>query len=215
MGPSAKSPYDGDANGGIVAGALDAEGSGVDPPRRPEHGLSDDRPGHTRRRSVRRRPPHGEDSCSRTGSSLCLSEASPLERRDPRRPRAASAHDRPADVARQDDHQMTPPARVCRHGEIIPSGGSCARCQGEKIERARRRGTTTARGYGSAHRALRKRLASLVASGQMRCARCGGVILPGTPFDLGHADGDRTRYHGLEHAVCNRGASRMGRRIGA
>ena len=101
---------------------------------------------------------------------------------------------------------MTPPARVCRHGEIVPLGGSCPRCHVEKLERARRRGSTTQRGYGNAHRALRKRLAPLVASGQMPCARCGGLIMPGTPFDLGHADGDRTRYHGLEHAACNRGA---------
>ena len=113
-------------------------------------------------------------------------------------------------AARQDDHQVSPPARVCRHGEIVPAGGSCARCQREKIERARRRGSTTARGYGGAHRALRKRLAPLVASGQMRCARCGGVIHPGEPWDLGHADGSRTRYHGAEHAACNRGASRVG-----
>jgi hypothetical protein len=110
---------------------------------------------------------------------------------------------------------VSPLASVCRHGEVVRRGASCLRCQAEKIERARRRGSTTARGYGSAHRALRKRLAPLVASGQKRCARCGGLILPGTAFDLGHADGDRTRYHGLEHAVCNRGASWMGRRIGA
>ena len=103
---------------------------------------------------------------------------------------------------------MSPLARVCRHGEIIPSGGSCRRCQAEKVERARRRGSTAARDYGGAHRALRKRLAPLVASGQMRCARCGGLILPGTRWDLGHADGDRTRYHGAEHAACNRGARR-------
>jgi len=109
---------------------------------------------------------------------------------------------------------MSPLARVCRHGEIVPAGGSCARCEREKIERAHRRGSTTARGYGGAHRALRKRLAPLVASGQMRCARCGGLILPGTPWDLGHT-GDRTGYHGAEHAACNRRASRMGGRIGA
>ena len=162
-----------------------------------------DRQGNDRRRSVRRRPPHGEASCSRAGSPLCLSEASPLTRGDPRRLRAAAAQDRPADAARQDDHQVTSPARVCRHGEIVPAGGSCARCQGEKIERARRRGSTTARGYGSAHRALRRRLAPLVASGQMRCARCGEVILPGTPWDLGHADGrpdtlPRSRARGLQ-----------------
>ena len=54
---------------------------------------------------------------------------------------------------------VSPLARVCRHGEIVPAGGSCARCEREKVERARRRGSTTARGYGGAHRALRKRLA--------------------------------------------------------
>jgi hypothetical protein len=48
-----------------------------------------------------------------------------------------------------------------------------------------RRGSTTALGYGSAHRALRRRLAPLAASGQMRCIRCGEVILPGTAWDLG------------------------------
>lgn len=101
---------------------------------------------------------------------------------------------------------VSPLARVCRHGEIVPAGGSCARCQGEKIELVRRRGSTTARGYGGAHRALRKRLAPLVASGQVRCARCGELILPGTPWDLGHT-GDRTGYHGAEHAACNRGAA--------
>ena len=36
---------------------------------------------------------------------------------------------------------MTPPARVCRHGEIVPLGGSCPRCHVEKLERSRRRGT--------------------------------------------------------------------------
>jgi hypothetical protein len=110
--------------------------------------------------------------------------------------------------------EVSPLARVCRHGEIVPAGGSCSRCQAEKRGRSRRRGSTSTRGYGSAHQSLRKRLAPLVASGQVRCARCGKVILPGTPWDLGHT-GDRTGYHGAEHAGCNRGASRMGGRIGA
>ena len=83
MGPSAQSPHDRDANAErVLAGAPDAEGSGVNPPRRPLDRLPDDRPGHPRRRSVRRRPAHGEDSCSRAGSPLCLSEASPLTRGD-------------------------------------------------------------------------------------------------------------------------------------
>jgi hypothetical protein len=105
---------------------------------------------------------------------------------------------------------MSLSARVCRHGEVVRAGGSCARCQAEKLERSRRRGSTTARGYGSAHQRLRKRLAPLVASGQVRCARCGGLIYPGTPWDLGHLGhiGDRAGYNGAEHAVCNRGAAR-------
>jgi hypothetical protein len=31
--------------------------------------------------------------------------------------------------------------RVCRHGEIVPAGGSCPRCREEERERYRRRGT--------------------------------------------------------------------------
>jgi hypothetical protein len=34
--------------------------------------------------------------------------------------------------------------------------------------------------------------------------RCGELIEPGTPWDLGHVDGDRTRYAGPEHRYCNR-----------
>ena len=83
LGPSAQSPYDGDANAeGVVAGALDSAGSGVRLQGRPEHGVPVDRPGHARRRSVRGRPAHGEDSCGRAGSPLGLSEASPLTRGD-------------------------------------------------------------------------------------------------------------------------------------
>jgi hypothetical protein len=63
--------------------APDAEGSGLHPVRRPLDRLPDDREGHARRRSVRWRPAHGEDSCGRAGSPLCLSEASPLTRGDP------------------------------------------------------------------------------------------------------------------------------------
>jgi hypothetical protein len=66
------------------------------------------------------------------------------------------------------------------------------------------RPTPAARGYRPAHRALRKRLAPLVASGCVRCARCGQLIRPDEPWDLGHSDWDRTRYSGPEHRRCNR-----------
>lgn len=68
------------------------------------------------------------------------------------------------------------------------------------------KGSTTARGYGGVHQALRKRWAHLVESGQVCCARCGLPIAPGSSWDLGHVDGDRSRYAGPEHRRCNRHA---------
>src|SRR5262245_25390131 len=74
-------------------------------------------------------------------------------------------------------------------------------------ERRGYRPNTAQRGYGSAHNALRQRLEPLVAAGYAKCARCGDTILPGQPWDLGHVDGDRSRYAGPEHRWCNRGTS--------
>jgi hypothetical protein len=72
---------------------------------------------------------------------------------------------------------------------------------------------TVARGYGPAHKALGKRWAREVAAGVVACARCGRWIAPGEPWDLGHVDGDRSRYAGPEHVRCNRAtASRRKRR---
>jgi hypothetical protein len=58
--------------------------------------------------------------------------------------------------------------------------------------------------YGSAHKRLRKRLAPQVAMGIVYCARCGELIDPGQPWDLGHDDSDRLRHWGPEHRRCNR-----------
>jgi hypothetical protein len=68
------------------------------------------------------------------------------------------------------------------------------------------KGSTTARGYGWPHRRLRARWALEVATGSVRCARCGELIQPGEPWDLGHDDFDRSRWSGPEHARCNRSA---------
>jgi len=64
--------------------------------------------------------------------------------------------------------------------------------------------TTTQRGYGQHHQALRKQWAPKVAAGVVDCARCHKRIRPGEPWDLGHVDGSRTEYAGPEHRGCNR-----------
>ena len=73
--------------------------------------------------------------------------------------------------------------------------------------------STSQRGYGYDHQRLRDRLKPFVEAGMVRCARCGRLIEPCTPFDLGHVDGSgRTLYQGIEHRTCNR---RAGGKIGA
>lgn len=68
-----------------------------------------------------------------------------------------------------------------------------------------RPGDTTRKGYGWRHQQLRARYAPLVAAGQIACARCGKLIPPGTPWDLGHRDDSGKReYSGPEHRACNR-----------
>ena len=66
------------------------------------------------------------------------------------------------------------------------------------------RRSTTERGYGNEHQRLRKVWAPHVERGEVRCARCGRLIQPGTPWDLGHDDNDRSVYSGPEHRRCNR-----------
>ena len=72
-----------------------------------------------------------------------------------------------------------------------------------------RRGNTTARGYGYRHQQVRKQWAPAVSSGTVKCARCGGLIAPGSPWHLDHRDppeGGRDRGHGYagpSHAECN------------
>lgn len=64
--------------------------------------------------------------------------------------------------------------------------------------------STVARGYGSVHQKLRKQWAQKVKDGIVACVRCGNIIFPGEPWDLGHDDQDRSQYAGPEHRRCNR-----------
>jgi hypothetical protein len=71
--------------------------------------------------------------------------------------------------------------------------------------------------YGRDHRRKRAREARRVATGTVRCARgaqckyavdgIAGLIAADAEWDLGHVDGDPTRYAGPEHAECNRATS--------
>ena len=72
---------------------------------------------------------------------------------------------------------------------------------------AKTRKKLRSRKYGLAiHRRTRKEFAPMVAAGLVNCARCGELIEPGTPWDLGHDDRDPSLYSGPEHAYCNRAA---------
>lgn len=68
------------------------------------------------------------------------------------------------------------------------------------------RDTTSQRGYGPRHQALREQWRPDVEAGRVSCARCHLPIAPGERWDLGHDD-DRSKYTGPEHQECNRGAS--------
>jgi hypothetical protein len=84
-----------------------------------------------------------------------------------------------------------------------PELTTTTRCPTHTRQADAARGTTTARGYGNQHQAARRRWAPRVATGTIRCARCGQRIRPGQPWDLDHTD-DRRGYRGPSHLSCNR-----------
>src|SRR5690606_5857784 len=66
-----------------------------------------------------------------------------------------------------------------------------------------KRGSSTARGYGTQHQRLRAAWQARVDRGEVvRCPGC-GVRIAGTDWDRGHAE-DRTAYRGPEGSLGNR-----------
>lgn len=99
-------------------------------------------------------------------------------------------------------------------GERCPTRALTTARHGRCPDCARRhwrgRGTTSQRGYGPDHRALREQYRPLVEAGDVRCWRCGELIAPGDAWDLGHDDRDRSVYRGPEHRAHNRATKRRG-----
>ena len=70
-------------------------------------------------------------------------------------------------------------------------------------------GSTTQRGYGADHQAVRADWKLDVDALRVNCWRCGELIVPDYSlkcdgWDLGHDDLDRSVYRGPEHRACNR-----------
>ncbi len=75
------------------------------------------------------------------------------------------------------------------------------RCPRHAKEYEQRRGSSTERGYGSAHQRLRADWQRRIDDGEhVVCARCSQPI--SEPWALDHAD-DRTGYLGPSHKLCN------------
>lgn len=88
-----------------------------------------------------------------------------------------------------------------------PEYTTSRRCPHHQRNRERARGTRQQRGYDARHDALRAQLKPIVEAGGVICWRCRQPIQPGTPWDLGHDDYDRSITRGPEHAnQCNRAA---------
>ena len=81
-------------------------------------------------------------------------------------------------------------------------------CPHHTREADQKRGSRQARGYDATHTRERSKAARQVATGNVKCWRCGELIRPGEPWDLGHST-DRKHYKGAEHRACNRAT--MGR----
>ena len=56
--------------------------------------------------------------------------------------------------------------------------------------------------YGVVHKTMRKRVALVVRTGKVECARCGELIDPSERWELDHRD-DGRGYLGASHQRCN------------
>jgi hypothetical protein len=99
------------------------------------------------------------------------------------------------------DHQRTRRCKVCKRPTVSSRHPYCevhtieARLRRAAWLNRPNRGTPTERGYGTAHKKERARVDRIVQAGEAACARCGGLVEPGSEWYLDHRD-DRQGYLG-------------------
>ena len=87
---------------------------------------------------------------------------------------------------------------------LVPNSARAGRCPNCNRKREAARGNSNERGYGVQHQKLRASYQRRMTRGEVfTCWRCGLPVDPHA-WDLGHVDGDKSRYRGPEHPACNR-----------
>ena len=118
----------------------------------------------------------GATSPSINGASSATTEQGSWRRLTSTNSRLSVKPSRAAATSSHEARKYLPITRPCSTGP-----DASARCPRSEEERQR---NTVARGYGPAHKALRRRWAAEVAEGEVRCARCvksSGAMSPGPP----------------------------------
>jgi hypothetical protein len=131
-----------------------------------------------------------------------------------RRAYARNPRPRPRNAPPRKCAKCDKPARSQRHYYCVDCWAASAAKRVEdrrayQRERSKTRETPAERGYSWAHQKARQRWKVVIADEPVLCVRCGLIIDPDEPWDLGHLDRDQARYAGPEHRFCNR-SSRSG-----
>jgi hypothetical protein len=114
------------------------------------------------------------------------------------------------------------PCRRCGSPIVLPRHKLCSACRGVRrvhVAKAQPKRTTTQRGYGAAHQALRKRWDREVQLGGVACGHCHLLIEPGTVWHLGHPADRKDLAPVPWHRLCNlryaAGVTQMRRKVKA
>ena len=152
-------------------------------------------------------PPRGRPSTPQTRTTRTTTPHPETPARPTRRRRTRT---RPHRQTRSRMTRGTTPSSpsVTRRGSAFLSPSALERRRARERVREQTRPSKVKRGYGVEHQRLRRVWKPRVATGTVRCWRCGFLIAKDAKWHLGHDDVDRSRYRGPEHVRCNAGAPR-------